>query len=84
MTRRYTQALPNLGEKLGERLIGGSYGVEDARKLAHYALVASEIDKPDTLTALRYDIEFARESLLGVPFVRRGSRVEDAVFGVTL
>ncbi len=84
LTRRYTEALPDLGEKLGERLIGGSYGPADARKLAHYALVASEINKPDTLTQLRYTIEFGQESLLGIPFVRRQAAVQDALFGIVL
>ena len=84
LTRRFTEALPSLGEKLGERLIGGCYGIEDARKLAHCVLVESEIAKPDTLTDLRYDIEFDAGSLLGVPFVRQGSGARDAVFGIGL
>ena len=55
LVRRYTEKLPELGEKLGERLLGGRYGVLDAKKLAHYALIASEVEKPDTLKQLRYD-----------------------------
>ena len=82
LTRRYTEAFPRLGEKLGERLVGGSYGVADAQKLAHYALIASEVGKPDTLKELRYDLEFGDARLLGVPFVVRGERVEDALFGI--
>ena len=84
LTRRYTEALPGLGEKLGEHLVGGCYGVEDARKLAHFALVASEVEKPDTLTRLRYEIVFGEERLVGVPFLRRGEGVEDALFRIAV
>jgi hypothetical protein len=83
LTRRYTEAQPQLGERLGERLLGGCYGVEDARKLAHYALIVSEVDKPDTLRDLRYEIDFGPPRLLGVPFVRAGEAVlEDAFFRI--
>jgi hypothetical protein len=82
LVRRYTETLPELGEKLGERLLGGSYGVGDAKKLAHYALIASEVEKPDTLKQLRYEIDFGEPRLLGVPFVRRDGKTVDAVFGV--
>ncbi len=78
-TRAYTLHSVHLGERLGERLLGGRYGVGDARKLAHYALIASEIGKSDTLTRLEYDIEFAEARLLGVPFVRDGDRLRDAL-----
>ena len=60
LVRRYTEKLPELGEKLGERLLGGCYGVGDAEKLAHYALIASEVEKPDTLKQLRYEIDFEK------------------------
>ncbi len=82
LTRRYTEKLPELGERLGERLLGGCYGVLDAKKLAHYALIASEVEKPDTLKQLRYKIEFGKPRLLGAPFVRRDSKVVDAIFGI--
>lgn len=82
LTRRYTEALPSLGENLGERLLGGCFGVEDAQKLAHFALIASEVNKPDTLTRLKYDIEFGPPRLLGVPFTRQEKGIADAVFGI--
>lgn len=82
LTRRYTEALPSLGERLGERLLGGCFGVEDAQKLAHYALIASEVNKPDTLTHLRYDLEFGPARLLGVPFTRQDNKTTDAIFGI--
>ncbi len=82
LVRRYTEKLPELGEKLGERLLGGRYGVGDAKKLAHYALIASEVEKPDTLKQLRYEIEFGEPRLLGVPFARRDGKVVDAIFGI--
>ena len=82
LTRRYTEKLPELGEKLGERLLGGRYGVTDAKKLAHYALIASEVEKPDTLKQLRYEIRFGEARLLGAPFVRRGGKLVDAIFGI--
>jgi hypothetical protein len=82
LVRRYTEKLPELGEKLGERLLGGRYGVTDAKKLAHYALIASEVEKPDTLKQLRYEIRFGEPRLLGVPFARRDGKVVDAIFGI--
>ena len=82
LVRRYTEKLPELGEKLGERLLGGRYGVGDAKKLAHYALIASEVEKPDTLKQLRYEIDFGKPRLLGVPFVRRDGKAVDAIFGI--
>ncbi len=82
LARRYTEKLPELGEKLGERLLGGRYGVADAKKLAHYALIASEVDKPDTLRQLRYEIRFGEPRLLGVPFIRRDGRLADAIFAI--
>ncbi len=82
LVRRYTEKLPELGEKLGERLLGGRYGVGDAKKLAHYALIASEVERPDTLKQLRYEIEFGKPRLLGVPFVHRDAKLVDAIFGI--
>ena len=82
LTRRYTETLPGLGEKLGERLLGGRYGVLDAKKLAHYSLIASEVEKPDTLKQLRYRVEFGEPRLLGVPFVRKADLLVDAIFGI--
>ena len=84
LARRYTEVLPTLGEKLGERLVGGCYGVVDAQKLAHFCLVASEVHKSDTLKQLRYEIEFGPERLLGIPFVRHGKRAKDAIFEIAL
>ncbi|MDX1385848.1 MAG: hypothetical protein R3190_19510, partial [Thermoanaerobaculia bacterium] len=82
LTRRYTERLPELDERLGERLTGGRYGVADARKLAHYALIAGEIGRSDVLTELRYRIDFGAPRLLGVPFVRHDGRLVDGVFGL--
>ncbi len=76
---RYTLALPSLGEKLGEKLVGGRYGVADARKLAHFALIATEVEKPDVLKKLDYHLEFGSADLLGVPFVRDGAGRRDAL-----
>ncbi len=84
MTRAYTQTLPKLGERLGERLVGGRYGVRDARKLAHYALIVGEVERPDTLERLRYRIRFKKARLLGVPFVRRGDGWVDGIFGIAI
>lgn len=78
----YTRELPKLGEILGERLTGGTTGVDDARKLAHYTLIASEARKPDMLEELDYLLEFGPPRLLGVPFVRRGEALADALFGL--
>jgi hypothetical protein len=82
LTLRYTRGLPGLGERLGERLTGGRYSAADARKLAHFALIAAEARRADTLTQLRYEIDFGPARLLGVPFVRRGDGLVDAIFGL--
>ncbi len=80
--RRYTEALPGLGEKLGEGLTGTRISEEDARKLGHYLLVDSEAARPDTLQGLVYSIVFGEGWLLGVPFVRSGPVLVDAYFGL--
>jgi hypothetical protein len=82
LTRRYTAALPQLGERLGEKLTGGRYGVEDARKLAHFAVIAAEVEKRDTLRHLRYRIDFGDSRLLGVPLVVDGEIRKDGLFGI--
>ena len=82
LAQRYTQALPSLGERLGERLTGGCTSVEDAKKLAQFALIASEAEKPDTLQSLAYSIDWGPPRLLGVPFLDRGGRLADAHFGL--
>ena len=82
LVRSYTQALPELQEKLGEHLLGGCYGQHDAEKLAHFALIATEVDKPDTLQKLEYEIEFGEPRLLGVPFYSQGGTTKDAIFGI--
>ncbi len=89
LTRRYTDAYPKLDEKLGERLTEGCFGVEDAKKLAHFALIASEVDKPDLLRDLQYSMHFGEARLLGVPFARKDQRgtVEtwaDSLYGVPI
>lgn len=82
LVHRYTRALPELGERLGERLLGGCYGIRDAQKLAHFAVIASEVDKPDVLKQLDYRINFGSARLLGVPFERQGELWRDAVYGI--
>ncbi|HEX4952829.1 MAG TPA: hypothetical protein VF017_05470 [Thermoanaerobaculia bacterium] len=82
LARRYTEALPQLGEKLGEQLTGTRISEEDARKLAHYLLVDAEAARPDTLQGLVYSIVFGDGWLLGVPFVASGSVLVDAFFGL--
>lgn len=79
---RYTEALPRLGERLGEKLIGGVLSVEDAEKLAHFTLIASEANKPDTLSQLAFSIRFGPARLLGVPFVAKGDGLADGIFGI--
>ena len=81
---RYTEARPQLGERLGERLTGGALEPEDAGTLAHYALITAEAEKSDTLRDLDYRLELGTPRLLGVPWVdRRGAR-HDALFGLPL
>jgi hypothetical protein len=86
LAMRFTEELgrsPRFADPLpAERLTGGVYGVDDAQKLAHYTLIASEAEKPDTLKDFRYTIDFGPPRLLGVPWVRVGERRVDAVFGL--
>jgi hypothetical protein len=82
LAHRYTEAFPRLGERLGEKLTGGRLSVEDAQKLAHFTLIASEAEKPDTLEELRYAITFSPASLLGVPFVLKIDLYVDALFSL--
>ena len=82
LVRSYTEALPELKEKLGERLLGGCYGRRDAEKLAHYALIATEVEKPKILLDLKYEIEFGEPRLLGVPFTKKADATMDALFGI--
>jgi hypothetical protein len=82
LVRQYTQGFAELEERLGERLLGGCYGPEDARKLAHYAVIASEVGRPDLLKSLRYKIRFGEPRLLGVPFVTREGTLQDGLFGI--
>ena len=53
-------------------------------KLTHFAVIASEVDKRDTLKQLRYQIDFGSWRLLGVPLVSRGDGWADALFGITV
>ncbi len=82
LAKRYTRTLPELGERLGERLTGGRYGPREAEKLAHFALIAGEVEKPDTLRRLAYEIRFGEPRLLGVGFSRDGERWRDVLYGV--
>lgn len=82
LIRRFTESLPSLGERLGERLVGGCYGVEDAKTLVHYALIAGEVGKPDLLKRLKYKVRFGEARLLGVPFVDSNGKLADAFFGI--
>ena len=79
---RYTSAFPELGERLGEKLTGGRLSPEDAEKLAHFTLIASHVERPGVLRGLSYELSFGPPRLLGVPFVKRGAGLADAVFGI--
>ena len=89
LARAYSERVSDptrpMDELIGERLVGGCYGASDGRKLAHYALIAGEVDQPDTLRQLRYRIDFGRPHLLGVPFVGESrAALTDALFGIPL
>lgn len=79
---RYTEEFPLLDQLLGERLTGGTVSPEDARKLAHYVLIASEVRKPDVLKDLDYRLDLDEPRLLGVPWLRAGDGRADALFGL--
>ena len=80
ISRWYTLGLPELSETLGEPLVGGCFDVDDAKKLAHFGIIATEVDKPDMLKDLKYEVEFGTPRLLGVPFVRDTGVLKDAFF----
>ncbi|MDH3254019.1 MAG: hypothetical protein OEM62_03430 [Acidobacteriota bacterium] len=84
LTRRYTAAFPGLGEKLGEKLTGGCFGVEDARKLTHFVVIASHVERRDVLQVLRFEIDFGSVRLLGVPLVKDGNQWKDGLFGIAV
>lgn len=81
---RYTRELPRLDQLLGERLTGGVFEPADAEKLAHYALILSEVRKSDMLKDLDYRLTLGEPRLLGVPWVEAGGRRVDAVFGLAM
>jgi hypothetical protein len=82
LASRYTTVFPRLGERLGEKLLGGIYSAEDAQKLAHFTFIAAEAEKPDTLRELEYRIHFGPPRLLGVPFYPAGDGWVDGIFGL--
>lgn len=82
LAQRYTGSFPGAGELLAEGLTGGALRVEDAQTWAHFALISAEAAKPDTLTQLRYRIDFGEARLLGVPFVGQPGALRDAFFGL--
>jgi hypothetical protein len=79
---RYTTELPRLGERLGERLTGGTLSSDDAAVLAEYVFVAREVAASGILKELRYTLDWGEPRLLGVPFGRRGDGWVDAFFGL--
>lgn len=82
LVQSYTGELPELREKLGEHLLGGCFSRQDAEKLAHYAVMATEVARPGVLLTLLYEIEFGEPRLLGVPFYSKGGTTKDAIFGI--
>jgi predicted RNA-binding Zn-ribbon protein involved in translation (DUF1610 family) len=80
LAMRYTMEPPARGELLGERLTGAVFGAEDAEKLAHYVLIASNVQQSDTLQDFEYDLRFGQPQLLGVPWVTQGNNRVDAFF----
>lgn len=84
LCRRYSAEMPRTRTKLGERLVGGIYDVTDAQKMARYAVMASEVDKPDLLRDLRIEIEFGQPGLIGVPFVENAGVIKDVFFNLEI
>ena len=84
LARRYTRDFPRLDKLLGEQLTGGCFDVEDAKKLAHFSVIAGEVDKAGVLRSLDYSIEFGEARLLGVPFARDGDAWKDALYGIRI
>lgn len=80
LSRRYTAEPPEIGERLGKRLVGGCFDIDDAQKIVHYAVIATEVEKRDVLTDLKYRIDFAEPRLLAVPFVSEAGVLKDARF----
>lgn len=82
LVARYSRELPRFGERLGERLTGGSLRLEDARTLARFAVVDAELKASDVLTSLDFSVDFGEPRLIGVPFVGGEGQTADAFFGL--
>ncbi|MEJ2086306.1 MAG: hypothetical protein P8Y44_11610 [Acidobacteriota bacterium] len=78
LSRRYTTEPPEVGERLEVPLLGGCFDFDDAHKIVHYAVIATEVEKGDVLTDLKYRIEFGEPRLLAVPFVAEAGVWKDA------
>lgn len=84
LCRRYSAELPQSRTKLGEKLTGGIFDVEDARKIAHHAILVGEVEKPGVLRDIEIRAQFGTPRLLGVPFVEQGGSIKDAYFHLVL
>ncbi len=84
LCQRYSAEALQARTKLGERIVGGRFDVDDAQKIARYAVIATEVDKPDLLRDLEIRIEFGQARLLGVPFVEQGGVTKDAFFHLVI
>jgi len=80
LSRRYTAEPPEVGERFGKRLVGGCFDIDDAHKIVRYAVIATEVEKRDVVTDLKYHIDFGDPRLLAVPFVSEAGVLKDARF----
>ncbi len=72
-------------QKYNAKLMGFTYGKEDAKKLAEFLLISIEAEKSDTIKTFRYDMKFEKLEILGVPFYRLpNERLRDALLGIEI
>ncbi|MBS1493540.1 MAG: hypothetical protein JST55_08515 [Bacteroidetes bacterium] len=72
-------------QKFNTRLVGFNYGKEDAKKLAEFLLITIEAEKSDTIKTFRYDMNFEKLEILGIPFYRLpNNKMKDALMGIEI
>jgi hypothetical protein len=80
----FTKQQPQIGELIGEKLLGARFTREDAIAMCGYILVSIEADRPDKMRSLDYSIKVEKAEIIGIPCVDDGKGWRDAFIGVPL
>ncbi|MEW6308512.1 MAG: hypothetical protein AB1492_05645 [Bacillota bacterium] len=78
-----TRKQPEYDTILRQQLAGIALRREDAKRVADYLLITIEAEKPDMLQGLTYSLELSQAKLLGIPCVRQGDKLKEALTGLT-